>query len=96
MRYLVFGGQDFYASGGAYDYIDGFESLESAIECANESIGKYQVIRLSSGEECATSKIEWTHVFDTESKQIVHEPNDCAHNGGDMTIRLHHSCDLDA
>ena len=96
MRYLVFCGAKHYASGGAYDYMGASESLESAIIFANKSIGQYRFHKHESGEEYTGDQICWTHVFDTESKQIVHEPNDCAHNGGDMTIRLHYSYDLDA
>lgn len=52
MKFLVFGGERFYASGGWNDFIGEYETLKRAVEVAKDLMGYYVVER----------HIEWWHV----------------------------------
>lgn len=76
MRYLIFGGPIYYASGGAYDFIEGTDSLERAKLRSDEVIGQYaQRDRYPGAIELTvypSDEIEWAHVFDTQEGEVVH------------------------
>ncbi len=59
MRYLLFGSNAcYYASGGAHDFLGAGNSIDdlTASECLGKKSGRY---------------IEWFHIFDTETMEIV-------------------------
>lgn len=58
-RYWVFGGEQYYADGGMYDFRQSFETLEQAEQHATELY--------------ANEAIEWWHVFDSVDGVIVAE-----------------------
>lgn len=58
MRYMLFGGECYYPSGGAEDLQDTYEDLDVARGDA--------YVFLNSGY-CS----KWAHVYDTEEKRIV-------------------------
>lgn len=56
-HYLLFGGQNYYALGGAHDLIDDFASIDDA--------------SVEGSAMLSEGGIDWWHVYDTVSKQIV-------------------------
>lgn len=70
-RYWIFAGSDFYPSGGAYDLVStSHNNLDAAINYADFLIGRTlseTPIRFGG------DKIQWSHVFDTDRKVIVHK-----------------------
>jgi len=73
MRYLIFAGSCYYSAGGARDFICGYDNEEDAKERASSIIGKTGVLEESEedlewDEICS---IEWSHVFDNKSCEIV-------------------------
>lgn len=61
MRYLLFGGDAYYPSGGAEDLIGSYISRENAVAAA------------AFGESMMTSEpgFDWWHVYDTELYRVV-------------------------
>lgn len=57
-RYIVFAFDDYYPSGGGYDFYAAYESLESAIEGARYAYAH---------------RYNTAHVFDLEKMEIVYE-----------------------
>lgn len=64
-HYLLFGGETYYALGGAHDLIDDFPTLDDA--------------RIEGSALLAEGGIDWWHVYDTKSKQIVARSTNQAH-----------------
>ena len=58
-RYCVFGGHDYYASGGWHDFRASCDTLEDAMQAAEE---------LSTGD---TASIEWWQIFDLQERRVV-------------------------
>lgn len=56
-RYWLFGGEVYYAGGGMYDFISGFDTKEEAV--------------LEASRRVASSDIQWWHVFDTQIQEYV-------------------------
>ena len=54
-RYLLFAGEDYYPSGGAYDFVGSFDSIDEAVNALN-----YKEYR-----DC------WANVFDLTTEKIV-------------------------
>lgn len=71
-RYILFGGRNYYAKGGAHDFRGGFQNLQQA-----ELEGAY----LHNGPE---SEIDWWHVFDTHTGRIIAGTNDQALGAPDL------------
>jgi hypothetical protein len=73
--YLIFGGEEFYASGGGNDFLGACKNLGVANRRAAELIGKYVVTEIAEytdDRNCDTShKIEWTHVVDGQNGKIL-------------------------
>lgn len=73
--YLVFCGESFYASGGANDVVRRFDALAAAEEYASNLIGRQMVLMVNDWggdlDDDYCEKVEWSHVFDTESMSIV-------------------------
>ena len=70
--FLVFGGQEYYATGGAYDLLATFEDEQKARNFAASAIGK----RVEWDEDVfpddpSGSPIEWSHVFDTKAGEVI-------------------------
>ena len=55
-RYLIFGGEIYYAKGGFHDFLSSHDNLGAAALCA-QHYDQYDV--------------EWWHILDTETKTIV-------------------------
>lgn len=55
-RFILFAGCEYYPSGGAYDYIDSFDSIEDVKCCA-------ELLKDDIG-------FDWAHLMDTETGNI--------------------------
>ena len=80
--FLIFGGQDYYARGGACDLIETHDDKSCAIQIAVDLIGMKAITRKAREEdldwdEDDTKNIEWTQVYDTDSGDIVYASKDC-------------------
>jgi hypothetical protein len=65
VRYFLFGGDTYYACGGAHDLISCGQNLQ-----ALEVMGR-------------ASDVNWWHVFDSHSQEIVCQSEDQAYGAGD-------------
>lgn len=89
--FLIFGGQCFYASGGANDFICQEPSLHYAIKKAKELIGKNAVTHIANKDDLDWDSdqyhtIEWVHVIDYMNK-IVYE-SDEKPLGGNRVLKI--------
>ncbi|USD59082.1 hypothetical protein J4N45_11120 [Vibrio sp. SCSIO 43140] len=76
IRYLIFAGKKYYPIGGGRDYAGGEIHLENALTVASNMIGKTiqtidTDIELLPEEAKGSITIEWSHVLDLQSGQIV-------------------------
>ena len=69
MKYIVFSGVNYYASGGANDFIKGFDDIDEASNYASTLI---------KGDTLYGS-IEWWHILDTDTLEIVKQSDEQAH-----------------
>jgi len=76
-RYLVFGGESFYASPGGLDFLFSSDSEEGAKEKAKRSIGK--IGSRYNGGNFDEIKIGWSHVWDLKTRKIIHEFGDATY-----------------
>jgi hypothetical protein len=60
-RYLIFGGEIYYARGGFYDFLSSHDDLSAALSCAMEYT--------------EDEHYEWWHIYDSETKTIVAHAN---------------------
>ena len=87
-RFMVFGGCNYYAIGGLNDFIASFESLEDALEFAENpsfdtSVYKWKYFK--------TQDWDWWHVFDITCQKIVAQSQTQAYGhetGGACLSRL--------
>ncbi len=75
-RYLVFAGNDFYPLGGALDFIDDFDDINTAKKFAEDihekkSEGTYADDLGEIHTHSAT--IAWVHIFDTATKTVCYK-----------------------
>ncbi len=56
MRYLLFGGDAFYAKGGGWDFLEASDSLERLLK----QPAKYD-----------DDELDWWHIFDTKVAKVV-------------------------
>jgi hypothetical protein len=56
-RFLVFAGEYYYPGGGAYDYLGGYDTRESAVERAKE--------------ELEDEYTDWAHVLDVDTEEFI-------------------------
>jgi len=59
-RYILMGGQVYYASGGLYDFLGSFDTIHEAITLAHEQE------KLNGGRG-----ISWWHVFCCDRRKVV-------------------------
>lgn len=59
-RFVIFGGSNWYPSGGGYDYLSEHDSLDEALTALPTPS------TLEASWSCA-----WTHVWDAETRQMV-------------------------
>ncbi len=75
--YLIFGSEQYYATGGAFDLLSHNDDFEEACKFAEEQIGRYVVTEIADWSDDRLDDqghyIEWTHVFDCTKKEIVKE-----------------------
>jgi hypothetical protein len=74
--YLIFGGEGFYASGGGNDYLDRREDKIEAMRLAKTLIGELTVGMdepRDDGESEQKMTVEWVHVVDSSTMEIVFE-----------------------
>lgn len=57
MRYLVFGGREYYPAGGMDDLVDSFDDLEQAVARMRE---------LHERDQWGYASCEWSHVYDVQ------------------------------
>ena len=87
---LVFGGECYYGSGGANDFLfsESAQSLDVVIERAESLIGMSAITHYGDDEpycdDIISHDIEWFHVFDTELSKIVHKSKETPLGGGEV------------
>lgn len=57
MRYLVFGGQEYYPAGGMDDFVASFDDLEQAVA---------RMRQLNEPDKWGYRSCEWCHVYDVQ------------------------------
>jgi hypothetical protein len=72
-RYLIFGGEIYYAKGGFHDFLSSHDSLSDAVLCARQ----YD-----------DNEVEWWHIFDSEARTIVAHSDGQAYCADDEAPRL--------
>jgi hypothetical protein len=91
--YLIFGGQAYYASGGANDLIETHDDESCAIQRAVELINLYAVTYKAKKEdldwdEDDKHKIEWTQVYSTEKGEVIYKSDERPHAENDGVIEV--------
>lgn len=71
-RYLLFGGNNYYPSGGAEDFINDFDSIEETNQCI--------IQRSSEEKEFFTECDIWYNILDTENRILIKEQRNCKLN----------------
>ena len=61
-RFMTFMGSTYYASGGANDFLDSFNTADEAILAGKKACSKDNLI----------IKNNWWHVYDTEENKIIY------------------------
>ena len=87
-RFMIFGGECYYASGGAYDLIETCADEEEALEKAKAWIGKALYHGNPSQEDidndyAYSTPIEWIQVYDCKEHKVIWK-NRNAHGAGEM------------
>lgn len=62
MRYLVFGGAEYYPCGGADDLKGRFDDLDAALELCGE---------LRKTDEWNWSPCDWVHIYDVQENKTI-------------------------
>ena len=75
MRYILFGGPFYYASGGANDLIAWGDDLAELVEVACHRKGTFD-------------ELDWWHVYDTVEHEIVVGTQAQAHQAPDLPTRI--------
>lgn len=90
--YLIFGGESYYASGGANDLIEAHDDKSCAIQRAIELLGMYAIEYESpiddewdNDEGC---KIEWTQVYSVESGEVIYKSDGVPHGESNGIIKV--------
>jgi hypothetical protein len=82
MRYILFGSDEvYYANGGAHDFLGCGNSVDDLV---NSEVLKVSFER--DGDNAIV--IEWWHIFDTETREIVAGSEQQAHGAGDLDKNL--------
>lgn len=73
MKYLVFGGEYYYPSGGGNDLLESFVDLSLAKKYAEEKIGSRVILRKATEDWDSDDAydVEWTHVFCVRTLNIL-------------------------
>lgn len=79
MRYILFGGEVYYAKGGGFDYITQSNSLEELTLFANKLF--------EFGFENDDLDIDWVHILDTENREIIYI-KEYAHGSDNESLEL--------
>ena len=92
--YLIFGGECYYASGGANDLIEEHEDESCAIQRAVELIGLFAIIHKAKQEDIDWDydeghKIEWTQVYSVDRGEVIYksESTPYGENSGTISIK---------
>jgi len=78
MKYYLFSGAEYYAAGGARDFIKSSDDLEHLLECANELLHGGEDIR-EDIRGIFWSAYDWYHITD-EDMNIVAKSDKQAHS----------------
>jgi hypothetical protein len=81
--YLIFGGECFYASGGANDFIESHSNKGAAISRAKEIIGMKALTKDGCGYEVC-----WSHVYDVNANSVIYKSDIKPHADSDGIIKL--------
>lgn len=73
MRYLIFAGQQYYASGGANDLVC-IEEHQDVAE--RKALELYNIGTIEIGDKLIDLDIEWVQVFDLVNKDFIAEHGD--------------------
>jgi len=78
MRYLLFGGETYYAKGGYNDFISTSDDLDDLITTARKATdATIDVFEL----------LDWWHIFDTKINSIVAGTEGQAYGSEDLTMK---------
>lgn len=77
MRYLIFGGECYYPNAGGYSLLAQLPDLDHAQRMADSFIGKWAITQAPTDYvDMKYHRIEWAHVLDAQSTEVVHEAGD--------------------
>jgi len=87
VRYIILAGQCYYGGPGAYAMIGRHSTIEGAVQCAGEAIGRLGVTEKwepsypedEGSDSC--DPIEWSHILDIDTGEITHEFGGRPHKG---------------
>lgn len=91
--YLIFGGQCYYASGGANDLIETHADESHAIQRAGELVGMLAVTRKADKEdldwdEDETHEIEWTQVYSATDGEVIYRSDITPYHNNEGVISV--------
>ena len=86
--YFIFGGECYYASGGGYDLLQKEKDYTKAIEKAKLLIGQNIVIEEDSEGIWLELEIQWTHVMDVSTGEVIKRFGDLPYGQGRKPIRI--------
>lgn len=82
--YLIFGGEEYYARGGALDYLASSDDKAKALELARSLLGMCKVTRVATWSEDRDKDykdiIEWVNIIDTDTGRIIAHFNEDGHD----------------
>lgn len=104
MRYLIFGGECYYPNAGGYDLLSEASNMDAARSKADWFVGKWAVTdapddkseiggnsRVTTWADVAAiqnHRIEWAHVLDTDTLEVVYEAGAKPYSGDRHVIRV--------
>lgn len=78
-RYWLFCGECHYAAGGMYDFRESFDTQREAVEAGKTArIDPYSAYRFDL--------VEWWHVFDSATREVVSESEQKAYGQDEMPL----------
>jgi len=86
--YIVFGGDEHYASGGWNDFLYSCEDENEAVNMAKAILGKYAVTSepLFDWDDDMGHDIDWTHVINAATKECVYKSDNSPYGGDIRTL----------
>ena len=83
-KYLIFGGEQYYSSGGAYDYLSFSENEQHAKKIADSFLGKRVYNDEPKDEIFKMYKdIQWVQVYCINTNSVIYTVGEKPYNSGE-------------